>query len=198
MLIPRLRLSLPRGEDWQVTPLGSCSSPTVGVSPLLLAPPPPPFFHQSLVLHLGSSLFNSFPSSLFLLADPPSPASVSTSVCLTVSSPFLPTLSPLRPSFVRVGGVSPSVSLEDRREREREREVERLVRSCSARTHSRTHTLEQGPKINSSCSLHFLPDVKQPFVRSCQASQERPRGVPTPWTFQGMAYRLAIHAIDAW
>lgn len=68
------------------------------------------------------------------------------------------------------------MSLEDRRERERE--VERLVRSRSART----HTLSLGPKINSSCSLHFLPDVKQPFVRSCQASQERPRGVPTPWT----------------
>lgn len=147
---------------------------TVGVSPLLLAPPPPPFFHQSLVLHLGSSLFNSFPSSLFLLADPPSPASVSTSVCLTVSFPFLPSLSPLRPSSRRL--LPPCLWKIE--EREREREVERLVRSRSART----HTLSLGPKINSSCSLHFLPDVKQPFVRSCQASQERPRGVPTPWT----------------
>lgn len=60
---------------------------TVGVSPLLLAPPPPPFFHQSLVLHLESSLFNSFPSSLFL-AHRPTITCLCFYVCLTVSSPF--------------------------------------------------------------------------------------------------------------
>lgn len=37
-------------------------------------------------------------------------------------------------------------------------------------------TLPWRPKINSSCSLHFLPDVKQPFVRSCQA-RKTVRGV---------------------
>lgn len=41
---------------------------------------------------------------------------------------------------------------------------------------SRSRTLPWRPKINSSCSLHFLPDVKQPFVRSCQA-RKTVRGV---------------------
>lgn len=46
------------------------------------------------------------------------------------------------------------------------------------------------PKINSSCSLHFLSMVKQPFVRSCQT--ERCGVSQLEW------HRLAIHPIDAY
>lgn len=135
-------------------------SRTVGVSPLSLTSRTrrSSSRHTSLVVLLGASL------STFSLLPRPPPRPRRCSVSLSLSQ-FLRMVAPSN----RKGPAVPRS-----RSREHERALSTPRRGPRASPSART--LPWRPKINSSCSLHFLPDVKQPFVRSCQA-RKTVRGV---------------------